>query len=142
MRTGVILILLYCLTTLLHAQDKRDEKEMVGFGCSYSGLPTKPVIKVTEMLETKKYKEVAGLLSSRNQAEKYLAVISVEKLVAIGKYELSDTEKVLISEARLSDKLVSVCSGCTYSDKVSLKEMLANDNFIGAKFWIDEVLSK
>jgi hypothetical protein len=140
MKAGVTLIFLYCLTCLLNAQDKGDEKEIVGFACSYSGRPTKPVIKVAKMLQAKKYKEVASLLSSENQAEKYLAVISVEKLAAIGKYELSDTEKILISKARSSHKVVLICSGCTYFDKVSLMKMLADDNFLGSKFWIEEVI--
>jgi len=140
MRIGLTLILLCSLTILVNAQDNVEEKKMVGFGCYYAGQPTKLVIKVTEMLKDKKFKEVAELLSSETPAEKYLSVISLEKLVTIGKYELSETEKSLISKARSLHKLVSVCSGCTYFDKVSLKKMLADDNFIGSKFWLDEVL--
>ena len=113
---------------------------MVGFGCYYAGQPTKPVIKVTKMLEDKQYKEVARLLNSGNQAEKYLAIISVEKLASLGQYELSEAEKTLIAKAKTSHERVSVCSGCTYFDKVSLKRMLADENFIGSKFWLESTL--
>jgi hypothetical protein len=113
---------------------------MVGFGCYFSGQQTKPVIKVAKLIEDKKYKDISSLLNSKNEGERYLAVITLQRLADTGKYQLSQTEKELIEKAKLSDDLVSVCSGCTYFDKVPMKTMLSEKDLIGSSYWLDRVL--
>jgi hypothetical protein len=142
MRILLIIILTCFISTATKAQDNVNQKEMVGFGCYFEGRYTKTVVKVTKLLETKKYKEISKLLASRNKGEKYLAVISLQKLADIGQYNLNEMEKNLIAKARLLDDLVSVCSGCTYFDKVAMKTMLTEDNFIGSDYWLDGTISK
>jgi hypothetical protein len=142
MRIVLISALTFLLTTLLNAQEKIDAKKMVGFACYYGGQPTEPVMKVTELLEKKHYKDVASFLNSGNPAKVYLAVISIEKLVELGEYQLSVEEKILISRAKNSGKRVFVCGGCTYFDKITLKQMLSEDNFIGSDYWLEDILLK
>ncbi len=62
---------------------------MVGFGCYYAGQPTKPVIKVTKMLERKEYNQIASLIRTGNMAEKYLAIIAVERSDSLRQYKLA-----------------------------------------------------
>jgi hypothetical protein len=140
MRAIVIIFFLTCLTDLASGQDNVNVKEMVGFGCYYAGQPLEAVIKLTNMLHEKKYNDISDLLKSGNGAEKYLAVISLEKLSNIGQYQLSQPEKDLIEKIRKSKQKVSVCSGCMYFDKVSMKSMFSEDNFLGSNWWIEETL--
>jgi hypothetical protein len=142
MRTLLTIILTCFISISTIAQDNVDLKEMVGFGCYSEGRSTKTVVKVTKMLKTKNYKGISKLLTSRNNGEKYLAVISLQRLADNGKYNLNDNEKDLIEKAKLSDDKVSVCSGCTYFDKVSMKSILMEDNFIGSKYWLDRTINK
>lgn len=136
----IVLVLFTSHSTI--AQDNVDLKEMVGFGCYYEGRSTKTVVKVTKLLKTKNYKGISKLLTSGNSGEKYLAVISIQRLADNGQYNLSDIEKDIISKAKLSDDMVSVCSGCTYFDKVPMKTILTEDNIIGSKYWLDRTINK
>jgi predicted peroxiredoxin len=141
MRPFLIFILLTLTTSCVFGQDNVDKKKMVGFGCYYTGQPTKTVEEVTELLLKKKYKTISDLLKSGHEGEKFLATISLEKLAVLGQYELSDNEKELIKKIKTSGDKVLVCSGCTYFDKVSLKKMFSEDNFLGSSWWIEEILN-
>jgi hypothetical protein len=142
MRLTFTFILLVFTTNFVLAQESVNEKKMVGFGCYFSGQPTKAVVKVTELLKAKKYKGVSHLLKTGNRAEKFLAVVSLEKLARLEQYQLSDNEKALIMKIRASRDKVSVCSGCTYFDKVSLKDMFSEHNFLGSNWWIEKTLKE
>jgi hypothetical protein len=124
------------------AQDNVDLKEMVGFGCYYEGQPTKTVANVAKLLKRKNYKALSKLLASGNSGEKYLAVISLQRLADNGEYKLTLAEGDLISKARISEETVSVCSGCSYFEKVPMRIILAQDNFIGSHYWLDSVIKK
>jgi hypothetical protein len=141
MRPGLIFILLTLTTSLVFGQDNVDKRKMVGFGCYFAGQPTKTVEGVTELLLKKKYKAISDLLKSGHVGEKFLATVSLEKLAALGQYELSDNERELIKKIKISGDKVSVCSGCTYFDKVSIKEMFSEDNFLGSNWWIEKILN-
>ncbi len=130
-------LMLVILTLMSKAQDNVNIKEMVGFACSYDGQPTKTVVKMTKLLKKKKYKKVSSLLTSKNTGEKYLAVISLQRLSENGIYPLSDLEKTLIMKAKSSDELVSVCSGCVYFDKVPMKKIVGIETMIGSSYWLD-----
>jgi hypothetical protein len=141
MKPVLIFLLLTLTTSCLFGQDNVNEKKMVGFGCYFGGQPTKTVNDVTELLLKKKYKAISELLKTGHGGEKYLATVSLEKLAALGRYELSDNEKELIKKIKTSDAKVSVCSGCTYFDKVSLKNMFSENNFLGSDWWIEKILN-
>jgi hypothetical protein len=130
------LLLNICLALSLQAQDNVDVAKMVGFACYYEGKPSKPVAKVSKLLSTKRYRKLATLLQSKNPAEVYLAAISLERLETKGRYTLSKPERQLISSARSSDRLVSVCSGCTFFDQWPLKHMFADDRKSFAEQWL------
>lgn len=100
------------------------------------------MVKVAKLLRAKNYKGISKLLTSGNSGEKYLAVISLQRLADNGQYNLSDIEKDIISKVKLSDDMVSVCSGCTYFDKVPMKTILTEKNFMGSDYWLDRTLSK
>jgi len=139
----LLTIALTCFISLSTiAQDSVDLKEMVGFGCYFEGRSTETVIKVDKLLKSKNYKEISKLLTSRNSGEKYLAVISLQRLSDNGQYNLGDTERELIAKAKQSEDMVSLCSGCTYFDKVPMKKLLTGDDFIGSKYWLDRVITK
>ena len=123
------------------AQDNVNRKEMVGFGCYFEGRTTKTVIKVMKLLKAKNYKRVSRLLTSGNSGEKYLAVISLQRLQEGGQYTLSKNDKDLLNKAMQSDVMVSVCEGCTYFDQVPLKNLLKN-NLFGASQWLDKTIKK
>ncbi|QXP62725.1 hypothetical protein [Polaribacter sp. HaHaR_3_91] len=138
MRTKILtIVFLIGILSGMNAQDNVDQNEMVGFACYFAGQPSKTVEKVTKKLNTKKYNSIAKLLTSDNNAERYMAVISLEKLAELNKYKLNETEKNLISEIKKSDELVSICSGCTYFEKVSLKELLTEKKKLFAKNWLN-----
>lgn len=138
MQTKILItIFLIGFIGVLNAQENVDKNEMVGFACSFSGQPSKTVKKYTQKLNRKNYKWISKRLESKNNAERYMSVIILEKLNDIGKYKLNAIELNLISEIKKSDELVSVCSGCTYFDKVSLKELLTDDKILFAKNWLD-----
>ena len=141
MRPVLIFLLLTLTTSFLSGQDNVDKNKMVGFGCYFAGQPTKTVDEVTELLLKKKYKAVSDLLKTGHVGEKFLATVSLEKLAALGQYELSDNEKELIKRIKTSDDKVSVCSGCTYFYKVSLKDMFSKDNFLGSNWWIEKIIN-
>lgn len=136
----ILIIFLTCSLTVLRGQD--NDKNMVGFGCYYEGAETPPVKKMRSLIKSKKFDNISTLLLKGKNCEKYLAVITLERLAALGQYDLNENELKTITEIKNSDKLVSVCSGCTYFDKVSLRTMFSEDNFLGYQFWLDRVLKK
>lgn len=141
MRSLLVFILLTLIASSVFGQDNGDKSKMVGFNCYRTGHPTKTVEEVTDLLLKNKYKAISDLLKNGHAGEKFLAIISLEKLAALGQYQLSDNEKKLISKIKTSGRKVSVCDGCTYVDKVSLKQMFSKDNFLGANWWIEKILN-
>ena len=137
-----ILAFLFLTSNLLIAQDNVVKNEMVGFACYFEGSQSKTVQKVTNKLNNKNYKAISKILTSDNNAERFMAVITLEKLAELKKYDLNETEKKLISEIKQSDELVSICSGCTYFEKVSLKEILTEKNKLFAQNWLNRNFKK
>ena len=126
----------------LNAQKNIDKNEMVGFACYFAGQPSKTVAKYSQKLNDENYKWISKRLESENKAEKYMSVIILEKLTETGKYKLNESELNLISEIKKSDELVSVFSGCTYFEKVSLKELLTDDKKLFGKNWLERNIKK
>ncbi|MGJ8594110.1 MAG: hypothetical protein ACSHXF_16285 [Aquaticitalea sp.] len=125
------------------AQMDVDHKEMIGFGCGFAGQESESVQKVSKLIERKYYDAIVKLLDSDNNAERFLAVIVSEKLTELNKLSLKEETKEKILKLYKSNALVSVCSGCTYWDKLSLTKMLQNDHSIrvSSKYWLENILS-
>ncbi|WP_418226172.1 hypothetical protein [Christiangramia sp. ASW11-125] len=123
MKNLIFTIILIGFTTILSAQENIDKEEMVGFACYYEGSASKTVKKVTRKLKNRNYSSISKLLNSENNAEKYMAAITLEELAKRNKYKLDPKEKLLIEKIKNSDELVSVCSGCLFFQKMKLKDM-------------------
>ena len=138
MRTKIItIVFLIGIFSVTNAQENVDKNEMVGFACYFAGQPSKTVKKYTQKLNSKNYKWVSKKLHSENNAEKYMSVITLEKLTELEKYELTQTELNLIAKIKKSPDLVSVCSGCTYFQKVELKDMFTDEMMTMASNWLN-----
>jgi len=137
-----ILTIVFLIGTLsvVNAQDNVEVNEMVGFACYYEGRPSKTVEKFTNKLKRKNYKWISKQLNSENNAEKYMSVITLEKLTEFGDYKLNETELNLITKIKKSAELVSVCSGCTFFQKVELKNMFTEEMLTMAGNWLNYYL--
>lgn len=143
---NLFLILTFLVSFSGFAQDNINSKELIGFGCYEGGTSSDIVNDVTYAIYDKNYKKVIKKLKSKNPAERFMAVIVVERLSDLGKYELTETDKEFIKKAYESTDLVSVCSGCTYFDQIELKKLILKDeeNFMWtyAKYWLEDNLKK
>lgn len=124
-----------------NAQSNVDFNEMIGFGCGFAGEQSKPVQKVSKLIEKENYAAIVQLFDSDNNAEKFLAVVVCEKLSELNKLILTIEVKEKISIAYNSSDLVSVCSGCSYWNQLTLTKMLQNGNpmRISANFWLEHL---
>lgn len=138
MRTKILtIVFLIGILSVVNAQDNVDKNEMVGFACYFEGSESKTVEKFAEKLKSENYKWISKKLNSKNNAEKYMSVITLEKLTELGKYKLTQTELNLIAEIKKSTELVSVCSGCTYFQKVELKNMFTDEMLTMGSYWLN-----
>ncbi len=137
LRRIFIIIILIGTSTHSYAQENIDEDEMVGFACYYSGSSSKVVAKIERKVKRKGYKSIARLLDSENNAERYMAVIVLERLSSLNKYQLTETEKQLIVEIKGSEELVSVCSGCMYFAKLELRELFSGNIYMHPESWLN-----
>jgi mRNA-degrading endonuclease RelE of RelBE toxin-antitoxin system len=141
MRTKILtIVFLIGILSVLNAQDNVDKNEMVGFACYFEGSESKTVEKYAQKLKSKNYNWISKRLNSDNNAERYMSVITLEKLTELGKYKLKKAELKLIAEIKISTELVSVCSGCTYFEKVPLKEILRKEKILFAQNWLNYYL--
>lgn len=127
---------------VLFAQEGVDLDEMVGFACYYGGTPSKTVQKVTRKLHNGNYKAIASMLSSKNSAERYMAVITLEKLAESGKFDITPKQHILIDQVKNDTQLVSICSGCTLFQKIELKDMFSEQMHLFAKNWMNSNFDK
>ncbi len=141
-RIFLSIVLLSLAAGIASGQGNVNKAKMIGFGCYYSGQPSASVVRITDLLRDNKYGKIAGLLETGHAGEKFLAVVALEKLASLERYRLSEREKKRIAKIKASPNKVSVCSGCTYFDKVSLKKIFSKDNFLGADWWIEETLAR
>jgi len=137
MKKLYLILLIFGTSNLIVAQDNVDVNEMIGFACYAEGKSSKVVKKVTKKIERNRFKPISRLLKSDNNAERYMAVITLERLNELKRYNLNIKEKELIRIIKSSEQLVSVCSGCVNFKKTSLKELFKPE-FIGfSKHWLD-----
>ena len=141
----VILLLLLSLPT--YSQKWRDyAKESIGFACSYSGISTLPVDKVTFILMDEKYEKLRPYIYSSLPANQFLGVVTLEYLEKEELLELSEKELNRIEEIKLSDDNVAVCAGCVYKDTVSLKALLnrrkRHPMYKRAQWWLKQYIKE
>ena len=118
-----IVLLLFGQVGFINGQDNVDHDEMVGFACYYGGQPSKTVKKVTKKLKNKNYKAIKKMLTSANNAERYMAVITLEKLHDLKAVKLYDNDYENIDLIKNSNEIVSVCSGCVSFYKTELRRL-------------------
>jgi hypothetical protein len=139
MTISVFFILLFANDAF--SQDGIHEREIVGYACSFSGNPSRSVSVVERYLANKNYGAVVQWLGSNNNAQRYLAVIVLERLDSLKRYTLSEAQKSIVSKIKTSDELVSVCSGCTYWETLSLKKLFQH-NPLKMEWWLERVCDK
>lgn len=119
--------------------------EMVGFGCGYAGSLTPAVQEMVQQLKEGDHTSIRKNLYSKEAAHQFLAVVVLEYLAEQDMLTLDQEEHSQISHIKLSENQVSVCSGCTYWDSVSLKELLDTNirHFItnSAQHWVAATLA-
>jgi hypothetical protein len=122
---------------------KRDKNNIVGFACFHAGSKSEPVKKISEILKNKNYKNLKGKLYNENPAEKYLATIACEKLEKKNLIKLTEMEFAQIKINKTSEEKVTICSGCTNEEELSMKDMFTSkQNFLAdsAEEWIIEMI--
>jgi hypothetical protein len=124
------------------SQDELDENKMVGFACFYEGRETKVVSKFKRMLKLHRYRSMKLKLQSENAAERFMAVLCLERLNAIGRLNVSEEEQALMGKIRISTEPVSVCSGCFPNPGVELRRAFDATTLWGATEWLDSTVGK
>jgi hypothetical protein len=141
MRNYIMLLTFLLFLNSVNGQREIDLKKLVGFACFSSGSKSESVIKFTKLIQKEKYKTMFKLLDSENVAEQYLATIVLERLAKNGKVSLNDIEKLKIGKIKSSEAIIEVCSGCTYFEKIPVKQLFieSRDNFMKkyAEDWLD-----
>jgi hypothetical protein len=133
----LLLICVLCYSANSFAQEEIDETKMVGFACFYEGRETKVVNRFGSLLKQKKYSRIRRMLKSTNTAEKFMAVICLERLSTNGEVIISLEEKSLIEQLRKSTELVAVCSGCFPNPGIELRNAFNSDILWRATSWLD-----
>lgn len=134
----VIFLLAIQLSSL--AQSKNEQKNEIGFACGVGGMPSTSVQKFTELIFHSNYRSVNLLLNSKIPAERYLAVITCERLKQLNLITLSGEDSLKINQVYHSSDSVFVCSGCTDSRYTTLEKLLT-DKELGIKEQADHWLT-
>lgn len=136
-----ISILLLIFFTISTFGQENNINRLVGFACGEAGNPTPLVENITVLIKEKKYSEILSFLNSKNSGKIYLAIIVLERLDKKKSYLLNDKQKTIISHLKSSNILVLNCLGC-FKEINSMKEMFKKEDFIGEKYWLDEMFSE
>lgn len=136
------ILILSFFFNFLSAQKNIDPKAMVGFACYSGGTPSETVQKLTKLMYKEKYKKLIKLIDSENSAEKFLACVTLQKLEEKNKIKLNETERRKLEFIKKSNELVSVCSGCTYFQKIPIQKLFeeSEENYI--KIYVNDWLTK
>ena len=128
----IFLFFLIGINCVTYSQKKSNLEELIGFSChsKVGNKESKPVLKVETKIIELKFEEISELLVSKNNAEKFMAVITLEKLVEWKKYKLSRIEENLINSIKKSDKYIYVCNGDStpFLSKKKISELI-NGNY-------------
>jgi hypothetical protein len=119
-------------------------KITLGFACYEDGSSTDQVNRVSLLVVKRDYIKIISLLNSTENADRFLSVIVLEKLKELKKIKISKADMNRMLNVRNSDSLVCVCSGCTYFEVLSLRELFLNKGelYDEATFWINDYLGQ
>lgn len=120
------MLALFCLTAATsfaqHNWNRKDwDKESLGFGCSFSGQMTKPVLNMARLFSEKKLDKIRKLLFSNVPADQYLATFVLETLESKRELEIAAHDRRRILEIKNSKEIVPFCAGCTVWTEIPLK---------------------
>lgn len=121
---------------------KIDQQNLIGFACYYSGKKSEPVKRFSNLLTEENFTQIREKLNSKFIAEKYLSTIvclrlDEKKIISLSQVELNQIEKNKISNEKLT-----ICSGCTNEDELSLKELLTSKTYISNEVerWLEKMI--
>lgn len=120
---------------------KRDYNNLIGFGCFVGGSASETVHKMEILLKEKKYNKIKLSLFSKKVSEKFISVAICEKLKLKKIIYTNKNEIKQINRIKKSSDSLSFCSGCTYFEKFSSKDLFKNkEHFYWKSFnlWFDE----
>jgi hypothetical protein len=132
----------WCVSLSTFAQDYIDENKMVGFACFYEGRETKVVSRFSKLLFYRRYDKMKQMLTSKNTAEQFMAVLCLERLDSIGRVTITPEEQILFDNIRNSSELVAVCSGCFPNPGIPLKQAFTMDMLWDAPRWLERHIKK
>jgi hypothetical protein len=135
--TIFLLALLFCSSIATFAQDEIDENKMVGFACFFEGRETKLVSRFAKIVKRKRYDTIQEMLTSKNTGERFMAVLCMERLEAVGRVTLTTEEKAVIEQIKTSTDLVAVCSGCFPNPGITLSSAYHSGILLGATEWME-----
>lgn len=121
----------------------RETDNLVGFACSEGGSESNIVRQFSEFLIGKDYPSIRSKLFSANPGEKYLATVVCQRLYQKQFIELSKKELKQIKSNKSSKDVVSICSGCTDWNKLTIQELFKSDrNFLKDRTeqWLKEMI--
>ena len=99
-------------------------KNFISFACSVNGMPSENTFRYMDLIISERSDLIEKLLYSDNPSNQFLSVIILEFLEKKRKITINDIVKKQISGIKQSEKIISVCRGCTYHNQLSLKELL------------------
>jgi hypothetical protein len=114
--------------------EKIDENTLVGFSCYSTGIQSKSVKEVSEILNDKGIDELKKLLFSNKSACKFLATYICMKQKEKKEWVFTQNEIKQIELNKLSNERINFCSGCNNSDSYSLKELFLTKNDYSQEF--------
>jgi len=85
----------------------------ISSGCGFAGTTSPEFGYYRAIIRNKIYNTLRADLLSPDLLKKVLSVIAVDSLAAAGVLTLTENEKSIIEELKLSRQGYSVCSGCT-----------------------------
>lgn len=115
-----------------------DSENTIGFACGVSGSSSNAVASISYLAENKEYDMLKSTLYKGTPAKRYLASVVCERLEKNKKLSLTPEERLQLIQNTNSEEEVHLCSGCTYSEKKSLKT-LNNEEFFTKQVneWLD-----
>ncbi|WP_140485445.1 hypothetical protein [Flavobacterium sp. GSA192] len=120
-----------------------DKNTLIGFACYYAGSKSNSVKKISDILKNKNFTNLKAKLYDVNPAEKYLATVACEKLGKKNLIKLTIKESDQIKVNKSSKEKVTICSGCTNEEELTLNDMFySEDNFLSksTEKWLNEMI--
>ena len=117
--------------------EKIEEDYLIGFGCFYAGRKSEPVKVLSKLLTKKDYASIREKLSAESLAEKYLATAVCTTLEQKKIISLTASEQNQIKQNWANNDKIVFCSGCTFKEKFTMKELLASGHLNN---WLKEMI--